>query len=135
MNQFIEDLFNWRQIQQEKDYKPAWVYHKLSLKYDLDLRQLETVAAVLGYKKGWAYHKWKEKSSNNEYKTEEKKDSYSPYYLREPLSLLGIDYPYTKAQLVSAYRQKALKTHPDTGGNSSVFMAVNKAYEQLKKHL
>ena len=45
--------------------------------------------------------------------------------------LLGIDKNATKKEVVKAYRKKAMKEHPDKGGDPEKFKEVTKAYEVL----
>ncbi len=51
-----------------------------------------------------------------------------------PLSLydvLGVPPTASHAEIVTAYRQAARRTHPDTGGSESAFRLVSMAYEVL----
>lgn len=48
------------------------------------------------------------------------------------LVTLGLEsMPSTTAELVSAFRKRAMETHPDRGGNAKDFTAVYAAYERL----
>lgn len=49
-----------------------------------------------------------------------------------PYQTLGIDREETLAGINAAYRRKAKKLHPDAGGDSAEFDAVNRAYRVLK---
>jgi hypothetical protein len=54
-----------------------------------------------------------------------------------PYKLLELPQNYTLEQLKLSYRKKALKNHPDKGGNPQIFDEITKAYfsllEKLKK--
>jgi len=52
-----------------------------------------------------------------------------------PYSILGIDKNYTEESLKKAYIRKAVKTHPDKGGDKSAFQQVTIAYTLLLKKL
>lgn len=45
--------------------------------------------------------------------------------------LLGVDKKATHAQIKKAYHKKALKEHPDKGGDPEKFKEVTAAYEVL----
>ncbi|WP_322761534.1 DnaJ domain-containing protein [Frankia sp. Cr2] len=45
--------------------------------------------------------------------------------------VLGVQPSASPAQIVTAYRQAARRTHPDTGGSESAFRLVNTAYQVL----
>lgn len=55
----------------------------------------------------------------------------APYEVRLWLPELGLDWPCTHADLVSRFRQLALKHHPDMGGNASDFIRIRNAYDRL----
>jgi hypothetical protein len=46
-------------------------------------------------------------------------------------ALLGLEPGATLAELKRAYRQRALQTHPDQGGDAEEFRRVQRAYEKL----
>jgi hypothetical protein len=51
---------------------------------------------------------------------------------QEAINLLGLPSNYTPDELKSAYRKASKKYHPDmTGGDESIFIQVNKAYQLL----
>jgi curved DNA-binding protein CbpA len=52
-----------------------------------------------------------------------------------PYSILGIDKNYTEESLKKAYIRKAVKTHPDKGGDKDAFQQVTIAYTLLLKKL
>ena len=45
----------------------------------------------------------------------------------EALAMLGLTRPFTTAQLRRAYRQQALKAHPDPRGDADFMMALQHA--------
>lgn len=45
--------------------------------------------------------------------------------------LLGVKNSATEAEVKKAYRKKALKEHPDKGGDPEKFKEISKAYEVL----
>ena len=48
-------------------------------------------------------------------------------------AILGLTPTATKKEVESAYRSKAMKAHPDHGGDADYFKAVQAAYESLGK--
>jgi len=52
-----------------------------------------------------------------------------------PYNILGIDKNYTEESLKKAYIRKAVKTHPDKGGDKDAFQQVTIAYTLLLKKL
>lgn len=53
------------------------------------------------------------------------------YDIGESLSVMGMDAGATPEQVKSAYRAKALMTHPDKGGKVAEFIKVKDAYDYL----
>ena len=49
----------------------------------------------------------------------------------EAEKLLGLTPPYTELEVRAAYRQQALRTHPDKGGTAEAFRAVKQATSLL----
>ena len=45
--------------------------------------------------------------------------------------LLGVEKGATHAQIKKAYHKKALKEHPDKGGDPELFKEITAAYEVL----
>ena len=45
--------------------------------------------------------------------------------------VLGVSWDASDATIRSAYRKRALATHPDKGGHSDVFLLVVEAFEVL----
>jgi hypothetical protein len=50
-------------------------------------------------------------------------------------SVLGLAPGASLAEVKRAYRQRALETHPDRGGDATQFRAVQRAYEKLSARL
>jgi hypothetical protein len=46
---------------------------------------------------------------------------------------LGLAWPCTRQDVVSAFRRLALQHHPDMGGQADAFMRVKRAYDALKE--
>lgn len=127
---FLTELYYLRTIQMQMGYQPGWVYHQLKESFDLTLPELKTIGKVLGYKAGWATYKWKTlQRERGEFVSQ----SHHLDYLQTALRLLGLKLPFTKEELKSAYRKKALQVHPDTGGSHELFFSVNDAYNSLKE--
>ena len=49
----------------------------------------------------------------------------------DPFKILGVGRDATRAQIEQAYRQQAMKHHPDRGGDAWAFQQVREAYEQI----
>jgi hypothetical protein len=49
--------------------------------------------------------------------------------------VLGLSWPFTEAQLKSAFRDRVIKAHPDHGGDDATFKALMDAYEAAKRKL
>jgi len=50
----------------------------------------------------------------------------------DPYSVLGVARDASDAEIHRAYRVAVRRTHPDAGGSSAAFEAVQKAYETLR---
>jgi hypothetical protein len=61
--------------------------------------------------------------------------AWVPKGLRDALQLLRLDWPPTGETLVVAWRQRALETHPDRGGDHRAFVSVQAAYEAVREAL
>jgi hypothetical protein len=58
----------------------------------------------------------------------------APHDVERPLSahaVLGIEPGASSAEIRTAYKRRALVTHPDQGGSDDAFRAVQRAYEKL----
>ena len=52
--------------------------------------------------------------------------------VKEASKVLGLPEKFTIAELKLAYRQAALKAHPDCGGTAEAFIDIDRAYDSLK---
>jgi curved DNA-binding protein CbpA len=52
--------------------------------------------------------------------------------IKTPYELLGIPLTCTQEEIKSAYRKKALETHPDKGGSAEAFRTISEAYDKIK---
>lgn len=55
--------------------------------------------------------------------------------VRDAMEILGLEWPYTEAEVEDAYQSLVQSTHPDTGGDSNKMSALNKAREHAKEPL
>lgn len=51
---------------------------------------------------------------------------------RNPWEILGINYGASRDEIKRAYKQQALKHHPDKGGNVEFFKDISRAYDLIK---
>ena len=54
-----------------------------------------------------------------------------PFPYKNEMKILGLEFPFDQEDLKKAFKQLALKTHPDQGGDATEFIKVNSAYETL----
>jgi hypothetical protein len=54
--------------------------------------------------------------------------------INQAIKILGLKSPFSMAELKTAYRKLCLLTHPDCGGKSENFIAVDSAYDLLKTY-
>lgn len=95
-------------------------------------------------KEGFYYEDngWRDRYENSESEeSEEDEDEESEFshqkenvYL-EAVRFFGLTYPFTEADLKTAYRKVMKKAHPDAGGTTEMAEKVNYYYEYLKKML
>lgn len=52
---------------------------------------------------------------------------------REALEVLGLEPPVTLEEAREAYRRRALEHHPDRGGSHDDMLAVNEAWEAVRR--
>ena len=52
--------------------------------------------------------------------------------MASPFDVLGVDPDADEEELVAAYRQRVKETHPDQGGSTTEFQAVQRAYERIR---
>ena len=141
MKAFFRELETLRQVQAACGYRPSWVYHQLKDEFELELYHLEIIAHELNFKHGWVRHKWQElqeeraETAQKQHTQDTHTKPYSPAPsspAEQALDLFGLRVPFTFRDLKSAYRQMALKTHPDAGGSPTEFQAVSDSYHLLQ---
>jgi ferredoxin len=50
-----------------------------------------------------------------------------------PFEVLGVDPDADEEEIVAAYRRRVKETHPDRGGSTAAFKAVQEAYERIRE--
>jgi DnaJ domain len=118
-------------------YSPGWAFHQIKNTYGranwegiLKLieenqdRWWDNVKTRWGIEDNQKYQRDKEYQKRNKFSQDT--FSYESY-----LKTLKISFPFTKEELKTAYRKRALETHPDTGGTGEDFRAVYTAYQIL----
>lgn len=63
----------------------------------------------------------------------ENRKETDPWYMNAEYELLGVSHVATKREIRNAYRRKARKLHPDTGGDAEAFKQLYTAYRTLLK--
>lgn len=53
--------------------------------------------------------------------------------MTSPHEILGISAEATEEEIRKAYRRAAMQHHPDRGGSTETFLAVQAAYDALQK--
>ena len=71
------------------------------------------------------------KQNRRRQKYEKKLAMFDNHQVFDPHKILNIPTDYNLSQLKVAYKQAALQTHPDKGGNPKLFKLVTKAYMYL----
>jgi hypothetical protein len=51
--------------------------------------------------------------------------------LNNQAGMLGLTWPYTRREVIRAFRLKVKEAHPDKGGSSEEFIALRKVYDRL----
>jgi len=64
-----------------------------------------------------------------------KRPEWARPYTPPSISALGLTMPCTEADVLKAYRARAMELHPDRGGNRRQFVRVQKQFEQAIRHL
>ena len=82
-------------------------------------------------------HEWRGKAPPDDEAEDEPDDTSKPDTPINPIEaarlLLGLPADYTRAALISAYRQAIAKAHPDKGGAVQDAQALNTARDRLLK--
>ena len=123
------------------EYSPRWAFYQIQSFY-LNIDR-EVIFEIIDsnkdkwlnqFKKRWGVSK--DSQNQREKRTSQTNESsrYSFMY-QSYLELLRVSFPLTKQELKSAYRKRALETHPDSGGTASAFREVHAAYEVLSRYV
>ena len=132
------------------EYSPGWTFHQAKDQYP-ELSYREIVVLIANNKSQWlSYftHRWKFASNKEEkqhyhqqrqrereaQKRDYRSSSQSNYRgnrYQNQLDLLALKFPFNRQELKIAYRKKAFKAHPDTGGTTEAFRQVHAAFEIL----
>jgi hypothetical protein len=73
-----------------------------------------------------------EKPQEDPFRKNGKVAAENMYRLKLWLPDLGLAWPCTRVDVTSAFRKRALETHPDMGGSAEAFIRVKRAYDALK---
>ena len=132
------------------DYSPGWAFHQAKDQYP-ELSYREILVLMADNRSEWLSYfnsRWKFASNNEEkqhyhqqrqqereakqrhYQSSTQSDYRANRY-QNHLDLLALNFPFSRQELKIAYRKKALKTHPDTGGTTEAFRRVHIAFEIL----
>ena len=136
------------------DYSPYWALYKIRELYGFaDYNTIITTIKInqdqwLSYfKQRWCqkqkYHHQKagekqaqtQKESQQKYSSDQHHSRSFNYRYKAYLQIMGLTFPFTYQELKKAYRQKALQTHPDSGGTAEAFLKINQAYETLSDYI
>ena len=132
------------------DYSPYWAVYKIREFYGFaDYNTIITTIKInqdqwlsyfqqrWGQKQKYHHNKAREEQAQSQ-KESQQKSSSSQHHSRSfnyryeaYLRIMGLTFPFTYQELKKAYRQKALQTHPDSGGTAEAFLKINQAYETL----
>ena len=138
------------------DYAPYWAVHRIkdfyvpvSPRIVLTIIELNRDIWIQEFETKWGQREWQQTDDRSRQQQEQYKQHYRQqqqengtnanhvyaFVYRRHLLILKITFPFTKQELKSAYRRRALETHPDSGGTSEAFREVNTAYEVLSQHI
>ena len=91
------------------------------------------------FQKRWGvFEEQKQKQQHKQYKQQKTSSSRqyqstaSSFAHQAYLQVLGLTFPFTHQELKKAYRQRALETHPDSGGTAEAFRQIHHAYQTLR---
>ena len=120
-------------------YSSGWAYHKIKDFY-VEVNREQIFAVIDLNRDNWLNYfenRWgiKEDSQDHREQRTSRRNQSAGYAFtyRSYLELLKVSFPFTKQELKSAYRKKALETHPDSGGTAEAFREVNTAYQVLSQ--
>ena len=136
------------------DYSPSWAVYKIRELYGFaDYNTIITTIKInrdqwLDYfKQRWCqkqkYYQKKpreeraqtQKEYQQKYSSDQHHSRSFNYRYEAYLQIMGLTFPFTYQELKKAYRQKALQTHPDSGGTAEAFLKINQAYETLSDYI
>ena len=118
-------------------YSPWWAFHQIKNIY-VQVNREQIFAMIEENRDNWLKYfknRWgiQEDSQDRKEQGTRKTHQSAGYALiyQSYLELLKVSFPFTKQELKSAYRKKALETHPDGGGTAEAFREVHTAYQVL----
>lgn len=120
-------------------YSPGWAFYQIRDIY-LQVNAKQIFTTIEENQDDWLRYfnnRWGEDEDSQKQKQQRPPKTYQSagsasihsYYLE----LLNVSFPFTKQELKSAYRKKALLTHPDSGGTAEAFRQVHTAYQVLSQ--
>ena len=120
-------------------YSPWWAFHQIKDIY-VQVNREQIFAMIEENRDNWLKYfknRWGiQEDSQKQREQRPPKNNQSTGYAfiyRSYLELLKVSFPFTKQELKSAYRKKALETHPDGGGTAEAFRQVHTAYQVLSQ--
>lgn len=122
-------------------YSPWWAFHQIKGFYSQANRE-QIFSLIDSHRDNWLKYfqqRWGVSEDNQTHKQQRasQRNESNNYALieRSCLEILRVSFPFTKQELKSAYRKRALETHPDSGGTASAFREVNTAYQTLSRYI
>ena len=120
-------------------YSSGWAYHKIKDLY-VEVNREQIFAVIDLNRDNWLNYfenRWGIKEDSQD-KREQRTSRRNPaagfaFTYRSYLELLRVSFPFTHQELKSAYRKRALETHPDSGGTAEAFREVHTAYQVLSQ--
>lgn len=76
---------------------------------------------------------WDQQQSEEEFGPGDHGEGFGMKPGETPFTILGVEEDCTPEQVETAFRQKAMETHPDHGGSDMEFIKVYAAYEAIKQ--
>ena len=118
-------------------YSEWWAFYQIKNLYGQCHRE-QIFAMIEENRDNWRSYfesRWgiREDSQDQREKRTSRMDKSAGYAFihRGYLEVLRLNFPFTKQELKSAYRKRALETHPDSGGTAEAFRKVHTAYQVL----
>ncbi len=136
-------------------YSPYWairqirdLYLKANSKQICAIIEVNQNKWLNDFEKRWGWNSQEREDNKQQYNREQYKrkerthqskqaNEYSFVYrmYQAHFEILKISFPLTKQELKTAYRKRALETHPDSGGTAEQFREVYAAYELLSRYI